>query len=219
MEYKYRILKPRQTRKSISSVIILLCLFLCALIINNYINIKGLITVTGIGVLVSTVIALANRQRNKYSRLMEQYIQNIGLMQIDYNENGNKVITYYPKIYYMIKDKELYLKFRLDGSKLGQELRNLKQSLSDYLMTVCTRIIEERGYITYCFELEKPTQLVINSLEELPKPTEDSVILSNITINWRQCSHMLIAGNTGSGKTQLVCQIMFQLRRSGVRVL
>lgn len=219
MKYKYRVLKPNQTRKSIKLVFISLCLFILALVIGEYIKVKGLITVAGIGVLISTAIALANRQRNKFSRLIEKYIRSNRYMQYDYDLKGNEVISYYPEIYYMIKDNELFLKFRLDGSLIGQKLRTLKQSLEDYLQYVCIKTIEEIGYITYCFELEKPTQLVINSLEELPTPTEDSFKLSNIIINWKTCYHFLIAGNTGSGKTQLVCEIMFLLRKSGVRVI
>ena len=133
MKYKYRVLKPSQTRKSIKLVFISLCLFILTLVIE----VKGLITVAGIGVLISTAIALANRQRNKFSRLIEKYIRSNRYMQYDYDLKGNEVISYYPEIYYMIKDNELFLKFRLDGSLIGQKLRTLKQSLEDYLQNVC----------------------------------------------------------------------------------
>ena len=116
MKYKYRVLKPSQTRKSIKLVFISLCLFILTLVIE----VKGLITVAGIGVLISTAIALANRQRNKFSRLIEKYIRSNRYMQYDYDLKGNEVISYYPEIYYMIKDNELFLKFRLDGSLIGK---------------------------------------------------------------------------------------------------
>lgn len=140
MKYKYRVLKPSQTRKSIKLVFISLCLFILTLVIGEYIKVKGLITVAGIGVLISTAIALANRQRNKFSRLIEKYIRSNRYMQYDYDLKGNEVISYYPEIYYMIKDNELFLKFRLDGSLIGQKLRTLKQSLEDYLQYVLSLI-------------------------------------------------------------------------------
>ena len=64
------------------------------------------------------------------------------------------------------------MRFRLDGSNIGQRLYDLEQPLADFLKTICTDIIEERGYITYIFELKKPEQQVIHSLEELPKSGE-----------------------------------------------
>lgn len=89
MKYKYRVLKPNQTRKSIKLVFISLCLFILALVIGEYIKVKGLITVAGIGVLISTAIALANRQRNKFSRLIEKYIRSNRYMQYDYDLNSD----------------------------------------------------------------------------------------------------------------------------------
>lgn len=113
------------------------------------------------------------------------------------------------------------MRFRLDGSNIGQRLYDLEQPLADFLKTICTDIIEERGYITYIFELKKPEQQVIHSLEELPKSEKGQIQIGNMEIPWRdKLYHFLIVGRTGTGKTELVKQLMYLLRvTQNVRVV
>lgn len=120
---------------------------------------------------------------------------------------------------YAVKDDLLYLRWRLDGTLIAQKLRGIEQALADCLCTLCVDVIEERGYITYIFELSMPKQDVIHSLKELPILEEGKISLSNLLIDWKKCPHMLIVGLTGSGKTILVQYLMFILRNQGVRVI
>lgn len=86
--------------------------------------------------------------------------------------------------------------------------------------TICTDIIQERGYITYVFECKKPEQMIIHSLEELPESEHGTIQVGNIEIPWRdKLYHFLIVGRTGSGKTELTKQIMYLLKRQNVRVV
>ncbi|MFR8622778.1 ATP-binding protein [[Ruminococcus] torques] len=112
------------------------------------------------------------------------------------------------------------MRFRLDGSNIGQRLYDLEQPLADFLKTICTDIIQERGYITYVFECKKPEQMIIHSLEELPESEHGTIQVGNIEIPWRdKLYHFLIVGRTGSGKTELTKQIMYLLKRQNVRVV
>ena len=86
--------------------------------------------------------------------------------------------------------------------------------------TVCTDRIEERGYLTYCFELQQQKQVKIQSCEDIPPVGECEIAFSgDIIWDWKRCPHLLLTGNTGSGKTQLAQYIISCLVKQGVRVI
>lgn len=192
---------------------------MCALLLNMYINIKGIIIIASIGVLSAIIISLVNFKTRKYSYLIENFIRSNNLLQACISSHGREKTEYYPTVNYMTCDNQLYLQWRLDGSKIGLKFRDLEQPLSDYLRTTCTNILEERGYITYIFELDAPKQDRIDSFEDLPLLEEGKIRLSNIIVDWKKCPHALFVGLTGSGKTQLAQMFMYSLRRQGVRII
>lgn len=188
--------------------------------LNKWFNLKGLITITGIGVLSLIAIALVKKKKIKYSLLIEKFIISNDLLQYRFGIRGKKKIDYYPSVTYKIENNNLYLRWRLDGSKIGQHFYDLEQPLADFLKTLCTDIILEHGYITFLFEIEKPKQQVIHNLEELPKLEHGIIRIGNIEIPWRdKLYHALIVGRTGTGKTELVKQIMYLLKCQNVRVV
>lgn len=117
-------------------------------------------------------------------------------------------------------DNVFRLRFRLDGTLIAQGFRELEQPLADMFCTVCTDKIEERGYITYCFELHEQKQAVIESYQDILPAGENEIAFSgDIAWNWKKTPHLLLTGNTGSGKTQLAQYIIFCLLSQGVRVI
>ena len=221
MVKRYKKLKYHQFAWLIKLLTILLVILLGSMYFSKWFNLKGLITITGIGVLSLIAIALLSRKRIKYAFLIEKFITSNNLLQYHFGTWGKKKIEYYPNITYKVENNCLFMRFRLDGSNIGQRLYDLEQPLADFLKTICTDIIEERGYITYIFELKKPEQQVIHSLEELPKSEKGQIQIGNMEIPWRdKLYHFLIVGRTGTGKTELVKQLMYLLRvTQNVRVV
>lgn len=218
---RYKKLKYHQSRWIIKIMIVFLLIMGIAIGLNKWFNLKGLITISGIGVLSLIAIALVSRERIKYAFLIEKFITSNDLLQYHFGTWGKKKIDDYPDIAYKVENNYLFVRFRLDGSNIGQRLYDLEQPLADFLKTICTDIIQERGYITYVFECKKPEQMIIHSLEELPESEHGTIQVGNIEIPWRsQLFHFLVIGKTGVGKTELVKQIMYLLRvKQNVRVI
>lgn len=188
--------------------------------------VAGLLVLSGIGILYRTTVRNKLCKIKKISECIEDFIRKNNLYQSHYairrtlfREKDVEIIDYYPQINYVEIpcDNIFRLKFRLDGSPQAQRFRELEQPLSDMF---CTDRIEERGYITYCFELYEQKQTVIESSHDiLPAGKYEIAFSSDVVWNWKKTPHLLLTGNTGSGKTQLAQYIIYCLISQGVRVI
>ncbi len=188
-----------------------------------------LLVLSGIGILYRVSVRNSICKIKKISECIEDFIRKNNLYQSHYairrtlfREKNEEIIDYYPQITYVEIpcDNIFRLKFRLDGSPQAQYFRELEQPLSDMFCTVCTDRIEERGYITYCFELYEQEQVVIESSSDILSAGENEIaFFSDVVWNWKKTPHLLLTGNTGSGKTQLAQYIIYCLISQGVRVI
>lgn len=191
--------------------------------------VAGLLVLLGIGILYRTKVRNNIHKVREISEGIEEFIQKNNLYQSHYaikrtlfREKDVEIMDYYPQVSYteIPCDNVFRLKFRLDGSLQAQHFRELEQPLSDMFCTVCTDRIEERGYITYCFELHEQKQAVIESSSDiLPAGENEIAFSSDVVWNWKKTPHLLLTGNTGSGKTQLAQYIIYCLISQGVRVI
>lgn len=191
--------------------------------------VAGLLVLSGIGILYRTTVRNKICKIKKISECIEDFIRKNNLYQSHYairrtlfREKDVEIIDYYPQITYVEIpcDNIFRLKFRLDGSPQAQYFRELEQPLSDMFCTVCTDRIEERGYITYCFELYEQEQVIIESSSDILSAGENEIAFSSDMVwNWKKTPHLLLTGNTGSGKTQLAQYIIYCLISQGVRVI
>lgn len=181
-----------------------------------------------VGFLCIGMICLKLGKWMRLSRQMEKFVRNNGLYQSHFireqgilGERRVERMDYYPIIEYRIVplDNIFCIRIRMDGCMHSEKFRDLEQSLAGLFRTVCTDRIEERGYLTYCFELQEQKQGKIQSCADIPKVGEDEIVFSDIVWNWKKTPHLLLVGNTGSGKTQLVQYIISSLIEQGVRVI
>ena len=108
----------------------------------------------------------------------------------------------------------------MDGSSISQRFRELEQPLADMFCTLCVDRIEERGYITYCFELNQQKQMKLTSIKDISIAGQNEIMLSSdIVWNWKKTPHLLLTGNSGSGKTQLAQYVITCMLMQGVRVI
>lgn len=163
----------------------------------------------------------------RIARKIERFVKRNNLYKFHYiMVNGKKAerIDYYPVIDYRENedDNNFSIRIRMDGSKYTEQFRELEQPLASMFRTVCTEKIEERGYLTYCFELKPQKQVKIQSCEDIPTVgvgENEIAFSSDIVWNWKKCPHLLLSGNTGSGKSQLTAYIISCLLKQGVRVI
>lgn len=212
----------------INLYLVLVCIILRLFRFDNRFFVMG-IAITSIGVLTAIATTLLTYKAKQKSRLIEDFIRKNNLFQshsaLKYGLLGEKeveLIDYYPQIDYAenSSDNVFCIRFRLDGSATAQKFRNLEQPLADKFFTICTDIKEERGYITYCFELNEQTQTKIESPKDILPVGENEIAFSqDIVWNWKKTPHLLLTGNTGSGKSQLAQYIITCLLEQGVRVI
>lgn len=161
----------------------------------------------------------------KISKSIEQFIRSNNLYQSHtVTEQGKSIekVDYYPIVQYQIKRKQnvFCIRIRQDGSPSAERFRGLEEPLARLFHTVCSDRIEERGYLTYCFELWKQKQIRIKSCQDIPKAGENEIAFSNnIAWNWKTCPHLLLTGITSSGKTITAQYIIASLIQQGVRVI
>ena len=210
-----------------------LCLMLVCIILrhfrfDNKFLVMG-VTITSIAVLATIVTTLLTQETRHNAHLLEYLIRKNNLFQshsvLKYGLLGEKeveIIDYYPQIDYAenSSDNVFCIRFRLDGSAIAQKFRNLEQPLADKFFTICTDIKEERGYITYYFELNEQKQIKVESPKDILPVGENEIAFSHdIVWNWKKTPHLLLTGNTGSGKSQLAQYIISCLLEQGVRVI
>lgn len=189
----------------------------------------GLLVMASFGVLYAVIIRRKIIKIRNTAMQIENFIRKNNLYQARYvtkltlfGEKDVETIDYYPCVTYIEIpcDNVFCLKFRLDGSAIAMKFRELEQPLADMFSTVCTDIIEERGYITYCFELCEQEQIRIESENDIILTDSSEIpFTDNMKWNWRKCPHLLLTGNTGSGKTQTAQYIIACLLKQGVRVI
>lgn len=161
----------------------------------------------------------------RIARKVERFVKRNNLYKFHYvMVNGKKEVRYdyYPVIEYRRRkhDNSFSIRVRMDGSKYTERFRDMEQPLASMFRTVCTEKIEERGYLTYRFELKPQKQVKLQSYEDIPPVGENEIAFSSdIVWNWKKCPHLLLSGNTGSGKSQLTTYIISCLLEQGVRVI
>lgn len=226
-------LKPHQ----FAWVKYLICLWYVSTIVFVilFVNLKnkwlllGIVAMIIIGIFYKVVFQKKIRTIKNISNMIEEFINKNNLCQFHYEvkhtlfgEKEVKVLDYYPQITYKsnISSNVFRLRFRLDGSSIAQKFRDLEQPLSDMFCTISTDIIETRGYITYCFELEQQEQMMIESENDIFLSGKSEIVFSkDIVWDWKKTPHLLLTGTTGSGKTVLCQYIITCLINQGVRVI
>lgn len=189
----------------------------------------GLVTMFVVGVLLIATAYCKTSRIRKVSYLMEQFIRNNALYQSHYVTKEGllrcreiEYMDYYPIVEYQekVRDNIFCIRIRMDGCLRSEKFRDLEQPLADMFCTVCTDRIEERGYLTYCFELAPQEQAKIQSHKDIMTVGENEIAFSSdIVWNWKKCPHLMVIGNTGSGKTQFAQYIISCLLEQGVRVI
>lgn len=181
---------------------------------KNYTDVG--IAIASIGVLSAITISYITSESRKISDLVRYFIISNEFYQVYTDENGKEKVEYFPRVEQMYDDDNIYVRFRIDGSKIGQKLKNQEQALAECFETLCLDVIDERGYITYVLQKHKEEQVVVHSIEELPQPEMGYLQVGNTLIDWINCPHMLVTGITRSGKTTLIKILMRSLSMQGV---
>lgn len=210
-------------------IVSLLALMLFYIVFQQSNIIMGMVAMGIIGVLFIVTAYIKKGKLMKISRNMEKFIRRNNLFQSHFiteqgllGERKIERMDYYPIIEYREKtsDNIFCIRIRMDGCLRSEKFRDMEQPLADMFHTVCTDKIEERGYLTYCFELNRQEQVKIQYCKDIPLVGENEIAFSNdIVWDWKKSPHILLTGTTGSGKSQLTTYIISCFVKQGVRVI
>lgn len=209
-------------------IAILMLIALC-LVLHKSNQITRIVIIGIIGALCIAFVYGKLKTIKEISKQMETFIRRNGLCQPNYaikqgifGERSIEVMDYYPIVEYIKKKHKnvFYIRIRMDGSRYAEQFRDLERPLANMFCTICTEKIEERGFLTYGFELQPQKQMKIQSCKDIPQVGKNEISFSrDMAWNWKKCPHFLLVGNTGSGKTQLAQYIISCLIKRGIRVI
>lgn len=136
------------------------------------------------------------------------------------DKNGKNKITYFPRIYLKFLGKNGFKLFLpLDGNKFQARF---KDGTFAHLIDTSTRstvsdVVDVDGFKVYEY-LTFPKHLRL-SLEETKQTDHIIEIMTGFDWNFEKYPHMLLAGDTGSGKSYFIFSILDGLLRTGAEVL
>lgn len=228
-----KILKNNQFALFEASVLLwfvsLLGLFLVYIVFGNSNLISCMVVVGVSGTACFGMVYPIIRETMKTSKRIEKFIRRNKLYQSHLvkkqgllGEWKTEKMDYYPIVEYKksVQDNAFYIRIRMDGSPHAERFKDMEEPLAGLFKTVCIDTIVERGYLIYSFELRKQKQIRIKSCKDIPQAGKNEIAFSrNMVWNWKKCPHLLLVGNTGSGKTQLAQYIISCLMKKGIRVI
>ena len=134
----------------ISSIVLIASIIARGYGYKNYTDVG--IAIASIGVLSAITISYITLESRKISDLVRYFIISNEFYQVYTDEKGKEKVEYFPYVEQKYDDDNIYIRFRIDGSKIGQKLKNQEQALADCFETLCLDVIDERGYITYVLQ-------------------------------------------------------------------
>lgn len=157
--------------------------------------------------IVSILYVIKNRKQWKIRKKLKFFVTRNTLFEKD---NSGKY-TYIPEISYYVDKESVCISFGLDGSKVSEKYRDLRQKISDCFNMPCISIDENEGNVTYTLVYDSYFDpLVVDENTDYTElaTTEEIKLGKHITWNIRKSCHGLIAGSTGSGKTYMILYLI-----------
>lgn len=181
-----------------------------------------------VGIVVRALFLHRFKDLMDKSKIIEDFVGNYDICtyettvyQDTWGEHEIKRLKYYPTMYYkeVNEDNCYIIKIRMGEAK-ADKFKDLEWQLANRLQTICVQRIEERGYLSLVFEINKQEQIVIKSCADIPQRGDSEIVFSNdIVWDWKKSEHLLLIGDTGTGKTTLIQYIVECMIMQGIRVL
>lgn len=127
------------------------------------------------------------------------------------NKDGNKYISRSAILSFLIKDNRIIIRAHTTGDNFNDSLRELGSKLSSALGIPLEEQKDTPEHSDFLFLTKRPERIYIHSTEK--KETNNTLDIElgyGVTYNPVNCPHILIAGNTGSGKSLLISYLLIE---------
>ena len=128
------------------------------------------------------------------------------------SSRSKETITYFPKIYYRMKQGLLHIRVEITLGKYQEQLLNLEKKLESGLYCELTDKELKDSYVEYTLLYDTIANRI--SIEDVQAKDGRLRLMKNVWWEYDKLPHMLIAGGTGGGKTYFILTLMEALLRT-----
>ena len=128
------------------------------------------------------------------------------------SSRSKETITYFPKIYYRMKQGLLHIRVEITLGKYQEQLLNLEKKLESGLYCELTDRELKDSYVEYTLLYDTIANRI--SIEDVQAKNGRLRLMKNVWWEYDKLPHMLIAGGTGGGKTYFILTLIEALLRT-----
>ena len=122
------------------------------------------------------------------------------------SSRSKETITYFPKIYYRMKQGLLHIRVEITLGKYQEQLLNLERKLESGLYCELTDKELKDSYVEYTLLYDTIASRI--SIDEVEAKDGKLRLMKNVWWEYDKLPHMLIAGGTGGGKTYFILTLI-----------
>lgn len=128
------------------------------------------------------------------------------------SSRSKETITYFPKIYYRMKQGLLHIRVEITLGKYQEQLLHLEKKLESGLYCELTDKELKDSYVEYTLLYDTIANRI--SIEDVQAKDGRLRLMENVWWEYDKLPHMLIAGGTGGGKTYFILTLIEALLRT-----
>ena len=141
-----------------------------------------------------------------------EQVQSDGFFKDLPSSRSKEKISYFPKIYYQLKNGQIHIRVEITLGKYQDQLLHLEKKLESGLYCELTDKELKDSYVEYTLLYDTIANRI--SIEEVQAKDGRLRLMKNIWWEYDKLPHMLIAGGTGGGKTYFILTLIEALLRT-----